>query len=472
MANRVPDNVWTAVWDDFLSNRVAQAERRAAPYLHSLPVKLEAASSAVRSLSHTDAEQFVMLADLAHVAGAFRDDETTLRLALAAYDIHLKAVPENLAAMRMRAETLLRCRDNEVAFAAFDELHKASQAAGAPEDTEIAPFQLLHDADAVETAVRLGADGDSQRFVAGWRELASELTSQASGDATSRTAVSALTPQQRALLSGGATSSPAAASSGVRRDLPLPPAPVRPATALRADIDWVAAQDDYTSKQLVVIDSILDPAALAYLQHYSRHGANFQTMRKGYLGAFPGDGTVDPLLLSLSCELAAAAPAIFANHALALWWLFKYDQTNPSGIGIHADPAAVNLNLWLTDDSARLQGGGLAIYSHVPELEQKTQAVNKEFGTGAEEELRRSLTDRGEVHTIEYACNRAAIFVSDQYVFMFFASAFRLRMTHLRLNSASLIITTGTTNRSPSCFDRGTRTGGATSRSCLEIDGQ
>ena len=114
------------------------------------------------------------------------------------------------------------------------------------------------------------------------------------------------------------------------------------------------------------------------------HGAHFRTMRRGFLGAFPGDGLTHPLLLRLAHELVAAAPRIFANYALALWWLFKYSETNPAGIGIHADPAAVNCNLWLTQDAACLDGGGLTVYSYVPELHTHTLAVNHEFADGEE----------------------------------------------------------------------------------------
>ena len=55
MADRVPDTAWTAVWDDFLKNKVAQAELRASPFLHSLPDKLAAASKAP-SLKPADAK--------------------------------------------------------------------------------------------------------------------------------------------------------------------------------------------------------------------------------------------------------------------------------------------------------------------------------------------------------------------------------------------------------------------------------
>ena len=91
-------------------------------------------------------------------------------------------------------------------------------------------------------------------------------------------------------------------------------------------------------------------------------------------------------------------------------------EINPQGIGIHADPAAVNINLWLTDDAACLEGGGLAIYAHVPALEQPTQQVNREYeSAAAESSLRDTLSAAGRVLTVPYKCNRAAIFVSDQY---------------------------------------------------------
>ena len=106
-------------------------------------------------------------------------------------------------------------------------------------------------------------------------------------------------------------------------------------------------------------------------------------------------------------------------------------------IGIHADPAAVNINLWLTDDAAWREGGGLAIYSHVPALEVPTQVVNKEYASAAHEaELREQLTLGGPVTTIPYRCNRAAIFVSDQYhesLPFRFAPGYAQRRTNLTL---------------------------------------
>lgn len=413
---------WTATWADFLSNRIGLAERRAAPFLHSLPALLDNAAAAAAPTDDVGedsqvADTLVTLADMAHIAGAVRGDSALLKQALAAYEEHLRRVPGNAAALRMRAETLLRLGDYAAAFAAFDTLHEAAVAdPDAEQHLEVAPFQLIHDAECVEDAVRLGADASELAAAAGWRSLAETLTQAAGGDATVRTPLVQLDAAQRSLLGWHG-----------RRPLPVPPTiaacgeHASPsveacARALRSSIDWAHVSREYEERRAVVIDDLLDPAALQTLQAYSRHGANFRTLRKGYLGAFPADGTTHPVVRRLTEELVAAAPSIFGNHALALWWIFKYDQTNPAGIGIHADPAAVNINLWLTDDAACLDGGGLAIYSHVPSLEQPTSAVNKEYDSEATEaSLRQSLVSAGQVRTIPYRCNRAAVFVSDQY---------------------------------------------------------
>ena len=429
---------WQAAWADFLANRVGIAERRAAPFLHALPEKL-----AVRLEAADDdhADSLMMLADLSHLAGAVRGEEALLRLALTAYDTHLGLNPSNFAAMRMRAETMLRLRDYAGAFAAFNTLYAASLADATG---EVAPFQLIHDAECIEDAVRLGADAVALDHAASWRALADELCHGAGGDATARIAVKELSPSQRALLGAHGTPLPLPPTSADARSAnalgspPAPPAllsliapralslapppmqaPVAPAPlprALRADIDWAWATREYAEQRTVVIDDLLSPTALRAIQSYARHGAHFRTLRKGYLGAFPSDGTVHPLLLALAEELTAAAPALFGAHTLALWWIFKYDETNHSGIGIHADPAAVNINLWLTDDVACEEGGGLAIYSYVPPLALSTPKVNHEFESeAAEQALRAQLVAAGRVRTIGYRCNRAAIFVSDQY---------------------------------------------------------
>lgn len=439
------DLAWAAAWKDFLANKVQHAERRAAPFLISLPTVLKEAEQGSSSHEAALADRLVTLADLAHIAGAARGCRATLEMAIAAYDAHLARAPLNSGARRMRAETLMRCQQYAAAFEGFNGVYQRSLCDddGAPRTTdEVAPFQLIHDAECVEHAVRQGADASHLRTAEGWRELAEALIRSASTDPNADHADDAAKLRRHKVASMTAAQCTLLGSHG--QPLPLPPSSVgtgaevgHVTTALNPDIDWAAASRAYISERVVVIDDLLEPQALAAIQAYARHGAHFRTLRNGYLGAFPGDGTTHPLILALVRELTTAAPAIFSSHALALWWIFKYDETNPAGIGIHADPAAVNINLWLTDDQACLEGGGLTIYSHVPALEQPTQAVNHEFASSkAEAAFRDELSAGGKVCTIPYRCNRAAIFVSDQYhesLPFRFASGYENRRANLTL---------------------------------------
>ena len=125
------DAAWRDAWDAFLSNRIEIAYHRAAPLVQQLlPAALDAAARADGGSELDDA--LVTLADMAHVAGAAAGDAQMLEQAIAAYDAHLRRCPRNRDAMRMRAETLLRCRRTARAFEAFGELHEATLADGAP----------------------------------------------------------------------------------------------------------------------------------------------------------------------------------------------------------------------------------------------------------------------------------------------------------------------------------------------------
>jgi len=63
-----------------------------------------------------------------------------------------------------------------------------------------------------------------------------------------------------------------------------------------------------------------------------------------------------------------ALPEIFSDHPLQQMWAYKYDSNISSGIKVHADEAAVNVNFWITPDEANIgteqenNGGGLRVY--------------------------------------------------------------------------------------------------------------
>jgi len=63
-------------------------------------------------------------------------------------------------------------------------------------------------------------------------------------------------------------------------------------------------------------------------------------------------------------------PRIMKGHELKYMWAYKYDSEWESGIRLHADQAAVNVNLWVSLDGADLEvegfGGGLVVFTAKP----------------------------------------------------------------------------------------------------------
>ena len=73
-------------------------------------------------------------------------------------------------------------------------------------------------------------------------------------------------------------------------------------------------------------------------------------------------------ILQFSTDLSSKLPSIFKKCHLTQAWAFKYDSQQ-NGIGIHADDAKVNVNLWLTSDESNLDkdSGGMIIWKKKPD---------------------------------------------------------------------------------------------------------
>jgi tetratricopeptide (TPR) repeat protein len=183
---------------------------------------------------------------------------------------------------------------------------------------------------------------------------------------------------------------------------------INPANADEVNHHW-----RNSSPQLVVIDNLLTPAALSELRRFCL-GSNVwrQVYPTGYLGAFPEAGFAAPLLAQIADEFAQTYPAIFAGHPLRYLWAFKYDSSM-SGIQIHADEAAVNVNFWITPDEANLDPdhGGLVVWDKAAPLDWDFDQYN-----GDVELPRRFLKEAGATSvTVPYRANRAVIFDSDLF---------------------------------------------------------
>ena len=165
--------------------------------------------------------------------------------------------------------------------------------------------------------------------------------------------------------------------------------------------------------KLVVIDDLLTPAALDGMRRFCWGSTMWRRgYREGYLGAIPESGFAVPLLAQISDELRLRFPGVFGDHRLTQCWAFKYDSTL-TGINIHADFAAVNVNFWITPDAANLdpEHGGLVVWDVPAPLDWDFEKYN------ADPQAMRDFlaAHHGTSVTVPYRANRAVIFDSDLF---------------------------------------------------------
>jgi Tetratricopeptide repeat len=143
----------------------------------------------------------------------------------------------------------------------------------------------------------------------------------------------------------------------------------RIAKALSATWDRRAAQRLYLERApgVVVVDNFLTSEALDGVRQFCLESTVWSANRyaHGRFGAFFHDGFNCPLLLQISEELRAALPGIIVDrYPLRQLWGFKNGHRLPGDSTTHADFAAVNVNFWITPESANLDPttGGLVVY--------------------------------------------------------------------------------------------------------------
>ena len=152
----------------------------------------------------------------------------------------------------------------------------------------------------------------------------------------------------------------------MQRLVHLEPTPALADGALNPALDFARIQTDYrdSGPGVVVVDDLLRPEALSALRRYLHRSTVWFGYGKtrGYCGSYMEDGFGNALLLQLASEMRRHLPQIVGPHFLNQMWAYIYDQAM-AGITAHADPAAVNLNFWLTPDEANLEpeSGGLIV---------------------------------------------------------------------------------------------------------------
>ncbi|MEO7478845.1 MAG: tetratricopeptide repeat protein [Lysobacteraceae bacterium] len=198
------------------------------------------------------------------------------------------------------------------------------------------------------------------------------------------------------------------------------PTPALRGGALNPALDTHAIQADYAARKpgITWIDNLLRPETLDALRRYcmgSTFWFDFHHVN-GYLGAFFEDGFAAPLLLQIAQELRQRFPDIFRDYKLTQLWAFKYDS-RLEGIELHADIAAVNLNFWITPDTANLdpESGGLVVWDKSAPPDWGLDEFNTSTVSG-QARIQRFLHDSGaQAVRIPYRQNRAVLFNSDLF---------------------------------------------------------
>lgn len=128
---------------------------------------------------------------------------------------------------------------------------------------------------------------------------------------------------------------------------------------------------------LCVIDEFLSEEALTELRKFCLESTIWFGNRYSHqrLGAFFREGFNCPLIIKLADELRELFPRLIGDHQKLLQlWAFKY--RNQPTRNAHADFAAVNVNFWLTETEANLDGDRAASLSLIRRL-RLTGALNR-----------------------------------------------------------------------------------------------
>ena len=186
---------------------------------------------------------------------------------------------------------------------------------------------------------------------------------------------------------------------------------VAPALNPRLDGDAIERRYREAAPSVVVVDDFLSAPALAALQRFCLEATIWFDCKEhgGYLGAYLHEGFDHPVLIALAREMGERLGGIVCGHRLAQMWAFSYGQAG-GGTRKHADAAAININLWLTPDSAcpDPEAAGLVVHDVAAPPDWRFSDYNLDPAR-----LDRLVAQEGRAPVrVPYRCNRAVIFDS------------------------------------------------------------
>jgi tetratricopeptide (TPR) repeat protein len=270
------------------------------------------------------------------------------------------------------------------------------------QDTTVSKARMKHDAEQMQYLMERGLLGEAHKP---YLDMLQQLRQRAAREGGSSWRM----PVSRDEI--------AAVAPSFNRILYYADCPRLPAGALNPLLDVAGIEARYNARkpEIMYVDDLLREEALASLRRFLLESTIWKRdYPNGYEGAFLGDGFACPLLLQIAEELRLKFPGVFKQHRLMQAWSFKQDNAL-TGLAMHADAAAVNVNFWLTPDEANLDPdhGGLIVWDREAPREWNFKEYND---ARKEPEVLAWLERQGaQAITIPYRQNRAVIFNSDLF---------------------------------------------------------
>jgi hypothetical protein len=180
--------------------------------------------------------------------------------------------------------------------------------------------------------------------------------------------------------------------------------------------DWNAINDAYNEDKVVVIDNFLASDCAERLRKFFLFFNNIEDF-------YPDYGAINlsknnsqiwfPLLTNITEECKELMPFL-RDRQFDRAWAFIYNNES-GGVPVHADPAAINLNFWVTPDSSmNLKPGfnGLDIWKIYPPQDWEYGRYNSQ-SPESRKRVDAFLNDNAPSRvSIEYKFNRVVVFDS------------------------------------------------------------
>lgn len=184
-----------------------------------------------------------------------------------------------------------------------------------------------------------------------------------------------------------------------------------PGNTISPGLDASAITTDIAASGAATIDNLLTPPAFTRLSRFLLESTVWHDFSHigGFVASYLEDGLASPLLLQIVDEFRHRLPGLLRETPLVQAWAFK-GLTPEASVALHADDAALSLNLWMTPATANRNPatGGLTLCTTAPPAGWTLPG----YDTGQRAAAEFLAANPATTITIPYRENRAVLFRS------------------------------------------------------------